>query len=263
MRFLLALLAGLALPLSLRADDAPVFPASGSVVDLVYLGDSITASTSMPEDVRPPQMCTKALQAKFAGVSFFMSAQGHGGHTTGDFLPKEGATTGDFAEAETAAKKLQIDHPGLLVFSMMLGTNDSANSGHTGSPASAETYKANVKKIADALIAEFPGCKIVLQQPIWRSTPPDEGTDKGQAVVDRLNSYFPILAAIPAEYPSGQVALGDTKAYAAFEADPTTLLRDQKNPQGIPFRLHPNPQGSAMLAKFWADGIAAALAPQP
>ena len=99
-------------------------------------------------------------QPGIAHVEF--SNQGHSGYTTVDFLPGAPA----FITAENAAKALQ-GKPGLLLFSIMLGTNDSAITGPNGSPVSPEAYYSNLKSIVDKLLNDFPKCKVVVNLPLW------------------------------------------------------------------------------------------------
>jgi hypothetical protein len=60
------------------------------------------------------------------GSPVFFSTQDHNGHTTEDFLP---ATGTDFPAAERTARTPLALLPGKPMFFVMLGTNDSAQSG--------------------------------------------------------------------------------------------------------------------------------------
>jgi len=94
------------------------------------------------------------------------SNQGHSGHTTLDFLPADGKDAKGVKEAADAFVSPDRE----LVFSLMLGTNDSACKGPNGAPMSPATYQANLETITDRLLAAYPRAKVVLQYPVWYST---------------------------------------------------------------------------------------------
>jgi lysophospholipase L1-like esterase len=255
-------LAILLLGLSLAAARADA-PAAGSVYDVVFIGDSITMGAGVPdrETQSAPYRATQDLQKDLgSGSSVTSSNQGQNGHTTTDFLPGGG----DFSGVETAAKKLEADHPGQLVFSVMLGTNDSANHGPTGAPLPADGYAKNVRAIIDKLLGEFPDAKFVLHHPIWYSPNTHNGADyQGNAAADRLKSYFGAIDAVVADEASshpGHVFLGDTDAYDYFSIHFQTELNGENGTNGT-FYLHPNPTGAQSLGKFWALAIEKILRP--
>jgi lysophospholipase L1-like esterase len=249
----------LAATLMLRAD-AGAPPA----LDLVYIGDSITAGATLSDAATqaPPVICSQAIQAKLKDESVYFSNQGHGGHTTVDFLP---SSARDFPGLELAARKLLSDHPGKLVFSIMLGTNDSAVTGPRGAPVSPENYGKNLTTIMDQLLADFPGSEVFIQQPIWYSPNTHNHSTYEQAGLDRLNSYFPVIQAVVAAEAGvhkGQVHAGDTAAYAYFEANGVKELHAETGVEGT-FYLHPNVIGATSLGNFWANAILAGLAQNP
>src|SRR5260370_15965738 len=108
-------------------------------LNVVYLGDSITQGVQLPNPVTqsPPVVCTAFLQQHLIDFSVYMENMGRNGHTTVDFLPE---TKTDFPQVEEAARRLQAAHDGTLIFSVMLGTNDSASYGTNGSPVSPSQY---------------------------------------------------------------------------------------------------------------------------
>lgn len=128
--------------------------------NIVFIGNSITHGSGLkdPANEAPPNETVKylAMQAGAGNVDF--SNQGYGGRTTVDFLP---ATAKEFIKVEAAAKAF-ADKNAQLVFSMILGTNDSAITGPHGAPVSKEDYETNLHTIIDQLLKDFPGCKIVL-----------------------------------------------------------------------------------------------------
>lgn len=190
-------------------------------------------------------------------MQIYMSNQGHSGHTTVDFLP---ATRNDFAHAEQAARQLERIHPGGLLFSIMLGTNDSANFGPRGAPLSAEAYAGNLKEIVSQLLREFPESLVMVQRPTWYSPNTYNSAEYLRAGLERLQSYFPAIDSMVrgfARSDPNRVFLGDTLAFDDFSANYAGLT-PETGQRGI-FYLHPNMGGASALGDFWAAAIADAL----
>lgn len=234
-----------------------------STVDIVFIGDSITQGAGVPNPATQaaPVVAGQDLQNMMgSNAAVYVSNQGHSGHTTVDFLPGDP----DFTGVENAAKQLQAAHPGELVFSVMLGTNDSANSGPNGAPVTADDYASNLKKIIDKLLADYPDAKIVLNCPIWYSPNTHKGADyEGNSAANRLKSYFSALDSIVATYapaPPNHVFIGDTLAYNYFSIHFQTELNGENGTNGI-FFLHPNAVGAQSLGKFWASALFKILKP--
>jgi lysophospholipase L1-like esterase len=234
-------------------------------IDVVYIGDSITQGNGLsdPEHEAAPARCSQALQALVGGKHgqsawrpVYFSNQGHSGHTTKDYLPGGG----DMAGAEAAAKTLQAAHPGTLVFSIMLGTNDSATSGTNGAAASVATFTANTKAIVDHLLADFPACKVVIHHAIWYSPNTHNFSDYQEVGLSRLTSYFPAIDRLAASYVSRHrhVFVGDTAGFGYFAAHYQTDLQAESGTIGT-FYLHPNAVGAVALGDFWAAAIAKCL----
>jgi lysophospholipase L1-like esterase len=238
-------------------------------LDLVFIGDSITAGAGVRDRTTQaaPVIATQALQKQLGdNTVVYMSNQGKSGFTTVNFLPG-GAT---FSGVEAAAKDLEAAHPGRLVFSIMLGTNDSANSGPKGSPVSADDYAKNLEQIIDKLMADYPGSKFVIHHPIWHSPNAHNGDPvkhsgadyEGDSAADRLKSYFPAIDSVVGNYATShpsQVYLGDTQAYDYFAAHQTEF-KPENGQKGI-FYLHPNATGAQSLGGFWATALAAKINP--
>lgn len=241
--------------LSVAVFSLPAFSQTEPALNVVFIGDSITAGVKITEKAAAE---LKKLKPEYE-VSF--SNQGHSGATTFDFLPP---ATKYFAAIPPEAKKLIEGHPGKLVFPIMLGTNDSANKGPKGSPVAATDYHDNLKKIIDQLLSELPDAKFVLHHPIWYSPNTHNSSDyEGDSAANRLKSYFPVLEALVKEYQAskpGHVFLGDVDAYDYFAAHYKTELKEENGKSGI-FYLHPNEAGALSLAKFWAAAIAKAVSP--
>ena len=235
---------------------------AGPVYDVVFIGDSITMGAGVPDRATQaaPVIAGQELQKLLGGTAaVYISNQGQNGHTTVNFLPGGG----DFAGVEAGAKQLEADHPGQLVFSIMLGTNDCSSNGvTTGSPVSAANYAQNLQQIIDKLLTEFPDSKFVINHSIWFSPNTHNAADyTGSVAADRLKSYFPAVDSLIAGYASSHphhVFLGDTNAYDYFSIHFQAELNGENGTYGT-FFLHPNPTGAQSLGKFWAAAIAKVL----
>ncbi|EHQ24536.1 GDSL-type esterase/lipase family protein [Mucilaginibacter paludis] len=230
-------------------------------LNIVFIGDSITHGARLKDFTiqAPPVFATGYLQKQpgFGNIQF--SNQGVSGYTTVDFLP---ATHKAYAKVIAAANAFYNDKEATLVFSIMLGTNDSAISGPNGAPVSPQNYKANLKTIADSLLARYPECKIIINRPIWYSTNTANGhSTYMQEGLARLQSYFAEIDALIREYKSTHpkhVLRGDKAGFKYFEKNYLTDLGDEKGPHGT-FYLHPNPKGAIALGNMWGKAIARAL----
>ena len=211
------------------------------------------AQLNYPETEAPPVIAAEYLRhQKTIGV-VAISNQGHSGFTTVDFLP---STAKAFNEVEAAAYAF-TDKQALLIFSVKLGTNDSAIQGPNGSPVSPPDYQQNLKTIADTLLKEFPGCIIIFQHPIWYSPNTYNGAKYLQEGLSRLESYIPqidsLVAAYAITYPK-QVFTGDKSAFDYFKEHYLTDLTPEDGHHGT-FYLHPNKKGAVALGNFWGKAI--------
>jgi lysophospholipase L1-like esterase len=239
-------------------DDSAPPPA----LDIVYIGDSITAGAKVsdPATQAPPVPCSKKIESEMNGAKVYFSNQGHSGHTTVDFLP---SSHDDFSKAEDAARKLKQEHPGKLIFSIMLGTNDSAVQGPRGAPVSPDQYQKNMTAIIDQLLNDFPNAQVFIQRPTWYSPNTHNSSTYEQEGLERLNTYFPVIQSIvdaEATVHAGCVHVGDTAAYDYFKSNYKNELVPENGVKGT-FYLHPNVVGSESLGKFWAKAILAGLFP--
>src|SRR3954468_8504869 len=112
-------------------------------LNIVFIGNSITHGVLLtdPTTQAPPAMAAAYLekQSGIGRVSF--SNQGVSGFTSVDFLPSTGTA---FNKVAAAAKGYMADETAVLIFSIILGTNDSAIQGPNGSPVSPENYRKNL-----------------------------------------------------------------------------------------------------------------------
>lgn len=224
-------------------------------VNIVFIGNSITYGSGLanPATEAPPVIAVNYLkkQSNIGNVDF--ANQGHSGFTTVDFLP---STNGVFKEVEQAAHNF-TNKQALLIFSIKLGTNDSAIEGPRGAPVFPEVYYQNLKTIADSLLKEFPGCIIILQHPVWYSPNTYNGAKYLAEGLQRLQSYFPEIDRLVADYATTypkRVFVGDTKAFDYFKKHSTTAFQSESGNAGA-FYLHPNKQGAVSLGIFWGEAI--------
>jgi lysophospholipase L1-like esterase len=224
-------------------------------LDIVFIGNSITygANLENPKQEAPPVIASEILRKKSGINSVQFSNQGRSGYTTVNYLPDSPT----FDEVIQATKQLHTNPDHVLVFSIKLGTNDSAIQGPLGAPVSKEDYRKNMKTIIDELLKQFPTAKIVLQQPIWYSPNTYNGSKYLAEGLARLQSYFPELKSLVKSYSvtnKNKVYLGNQEAFDYFKKNYLTDLVAEKGQQGT-FYLHPNVKGAAKLADFWAESI--------
>lgn len=224
-------------------------------LNIVYIGDSITQGVQLndPGTEAPPAKATAWLRKQKGMGEIEFSNQGFSGFTTVDFLP---STHTVFQKADQAAAAFE-DKQAMLMFSIMLGTNDSAVTGPNGSPVSPEQYHDNLKTIIDSLLKDFPAAKIVIQLPIWYSPNTYNGSKYLQEGLTRLQSYFPQINKLVTEYAASrpkQVSASDKKAFDYFKQHYLTDLIPETGRQGT-FYLHPNKKGTDALGRFWAEAI--------
>jgi lysophospholipase L1-like esterase len=223
-------------------------------LNIVFIGNSITQGVQLANAATeaPPATAAAYLQKQKNLDTVSFSNQGHSGYTTLDFLPG----TGTFSKVEDAANGF-ANKDALLIFSIKLGTNDSAIHGPHGAPVSPEDYQKNLKTIVDKLLADFPKAIIIFQHPLWYSPNTYNGSKYLQEGLSRLQSYVPMIDALVKTYSvtnPKQVFVGDTKAFAYFEKDHLTDLIPENGKQGT-FYLHPNKKGAEALGKFWGMAI--------
>lgn len=224
-------------------------------LDVVFIGNSITygANLENPMQEAPPVIASEFLRKSKGVNSVTFSNQGRSGFTTLNYLP----SSNTFTEVVQATRLLHSNLNHTLIFSIMLGTNDSAMEGTLGAPVSKEDYRKNMNAIIDELLKQFPDSRIVLQQPIWYSPNTYNGAKYLAEGLERLQSYFPELESIVKNYSEThkfQVFMGNQKGFDYFRKNYLTDLVPEEGNQGT-FYLHPNKKGAAKLARFWAESI--------
>ncbi|MDR2705248.1 MAG: GDSL-type esterase/lipase family protein [Planctomycetaceae bacterium] len=227
-------------------------PETDTKLNIVFIGDSITIGGG---EKSPPARCAEYLKQQ-AGISdVVFSNQGVSGLTTVDFLPSKNK---QFPKVVEAANLFKNDPSGKLVFSIMLGTNDSAVTGPNGSPVSPENYRRNLKEIVDRLLTDYPDSKIVLHRPIWYSDTTQNSATyllEGQLRVTVYGLEIQSLVDFYSQTPDKtRVFSGDTQAYYYFKTHHETTMRHETGKQGT-FFLHPNDRGADVLGRFWGAAI--------
>lgn len=226
-------------------------------LNIVFVGNSITQGALLENPVQeaPPMKTAIWLDCQPEVEEVNISNQGVSGKTTVDFLP---ASKTYYPKVKEAMEALQKEHPNARqLFSIMLGTNDSANTRTNGAPVSAPQYYTNMQAIIDDLMASFPQALFVLHYPIWYSPNTYNGAQYLASGLKRLKSYYPVLQELATHYAKkhpGKVFVGDTEAADYFEAHHLTELRPEEGFAGT-FYLHPNKKGAESLATFWGKAI--------
>jgi len=225
-------------------------------LNIVYIGNSITQGVQIEEPKRnaPPVKASVYLHKQEDVGEVKFSNQGVSGSTTVDFLPQNNIL---FPKVKEAADLLKEDTWATLIFSIMLGTNDSAVKGPNGSPVSPEQYKENLKTIINELLIGYPASIVVLHQPLWYSPTTYNSSIYLQEGLDRLQTYFPEIRSLVTEYKDqypDQVFLGDTEGFDFFREHKEEFLILEEGNQGV-FYLHPNKEGAAKLGELWGKAI--------
>lgn len=222
-------------------------------VHVVFIGNSITygATLANPATQAPPIIVGQLLRKQLA-TEVEIKNCGVSGYTTFNFLPGQA----QFNAVVSAAREMRKTS-GPIYFSIMLGTNDSAEQGPLGSPVSTSTYKSNMTKIINRLHEGFRNAKFIVNYPIWYSPNTHNGSVYLQAGLARLKTYHPIIDEIVSEYAKtnpGMVVAGSKEAFSFFEGNTEYFTAEAGN-SGT-FYLHPNAGGARKLAEFWAASIA-------
>ena len=227
---------------------------SQAKLSIVFIGNSITQGKGGDNGFPPPTHAVNYLKAQKGVEDVLYANVGRSGSTTVDWLPETGKY---FTLATTAADSLYLKKDHQLLFSMKLGTNDSAIQGPNGSPVSKENYKKNVQTIVSELLKRYPGSKVIIHHPIWYSTNTYNRSKYLAEGLERLQTYVPELDALIDEYKTtepGRVFKGDTKAFKYFKKHYLKLFKPENGQQGV-FYLHPNVEGVVVLGEFWGKAI--------
>ncbi len=225
-------------------------------LDIVYIGNSITQGAQLikPGEDAPPATASHYLRRQSGVGNVEFLNQGRSGFTTIDYLPSE---NGALKDVINATRQFHTDSSRLLIFTISLGTNDSAEKGPNGSPVDPADYQNNLTLITDKLLSEFPHCKIVFLQPIWYSPNTYNSAKYMSEGLARLQNYFPELQSLVLKYSTiepGKIFLGDLKGFAYFRNNYLTDLIPESGNAGT-FYLHPNKKGANVLGRLWGEAI--------
>lgn len=228
---------------------------------VVFVGNSITQGALLddPQNDAPPAKAAALLSAKLGETVVFRNC-GVSGATTVDFLP---AADRLFAKVITAADELSAEGCTLL-FSISLGTNDSACNGPLGAPVIPAQYYTNLKVITDELLARYPDSRVVVQYPIWYSPTTYNGAMYLKPGLERLQSYHSEIERLTGSYAAshpGRVFAGSPDGFDLFRENYADYFTEEQGRAGV-FYLHPNKEGASRLAGIWCDGLLKALGKQ-
>lgn len=217
---------------------------------IVFIGNSITFGALHEDKSRtaPPVYASHRL-ARMLGSEVEFRNCGRSGATTLDFHP---AKERDFRRVEKAVEELKGGE-GPMIFSIMLGTNDSASKGPTGSPVSNDDYEANLLAMISRLRELAPGALFILHKPIWYSPNTYNGAVYLVDGQKRLEGYFPVIDKIVSE--NSDIYAGDSASYDFFRKHHMKYCFAENGHAGI-FYLHPTEKGARKLARNWARAIA-------
>lgn len=225
---------------------------------IVYIGNSITKGALLkdPTTEAPPVQASRYIEQQTNKKVIFRNC-GVSGMTTLNFLP---ISNQQFPNILKATDELKHDK-GKLIFSISLGTNDSACNTAMGAPVLPESYYTNMKAIIDELLNIYPESTVIIQCPLWYSPNTYNSAMYLHAGLERLKSYYPMIEKLVEHYQSvrpQQVYLGDTQAFDFFKKHHMKYFTPEKGNAGI-FYLHPNKEGAKILGRFWAEAIMKAL----
>lgn len=246
MKRLLCLIAILCITLSAYAQQR-----KAQTCNLIFIGNSITAGAlHADKNKTAPPVIAADYVGKMLSTDVHFRNCGRSGATTLDFHPTQKR---DFKRVEKAIEEIKALSYEPIIFSIMLGTNDSANFGPYGSPVSNEDYKVNIMAMVARIRELCPNAIFVLQRPIWYSPNTHNASQYLVAGQKRMVAYTDILVEIANE--NDDIYLGDCDAFDFFSAKYRKYMFAEDGKAGV-FYLHPNEAGAKKLAHYWARAIA-------
>lgn len=218
--------------------------------NLIFIGNSITegALHANKKKTAPPVFTTNLVGNMLSMDTHFRNC-GRSGATTVDFLPEQKR---DFVRVEKAIEEIKALSYEPIIFSIMLGTNDSANFGPNGSPVSNEDYKKNLMTMVGRIRELCPNAIFVLHRPIWYSPNTHNASQYLVAGQKRMVAYTDVLVEIANE--NEDIYLGDRDAFDFFGKRHRKYMFAEDGKAGV-FYLHPNEAGARKLARYWTQAI--------
>ena len=225
-------------------------PRKARTCNLIFIGNSITegALHANKKKTAPPVVAAN-LVGNMLSMDVHYRNCGRSGATTVDFLPEQKR---DFVRVEKAIEEIKALSYAPILFSIRLGTNDSANFGPNGSPVSNEDYKKNLMTMIGRIRELCPNAIFILQRPIWYSPNTHNAAQYLVAGQKRMVAYTDVLIEIANE--NEDVYLGDRDAFDYFGAKHRKYMFAEDGKAGT-FYLHPNEAGARKLARYWARAI--------
>ena len=218
--------------------------------NIIYIGNSITAGALHADKTKSaPPVYTSDFVGKELSADVNFRNCGRSGATTLDFIPQQQR---DFTRVEKAIGEIKAISDGPIIFSIMLGTNDSANFGPNGSPISNEDYKNNLMTMIGRIRELAPGAMFILHRPIWYSPNTHNASQYLVAGQKRMEGYTDVLIEMAAS--NKDIYLGDCDAFDFFSRKYLKYMFAEDGKAGT-FYLHPNEAGARKLARYWARAI--------
>jgi len=228
------------------AERVPVSSGKTNVLNLVFVGDSITfgAHLASPRTEAPPAQAADWLEKHVPGpVTVEFRNLGVSGARTDELLPGTARWTVIKAACDEFKGK-----PGRLVFSVMIGANDAYGNHDPAGSHSPARFEKDLTALCRALLKACPKAILVVNGPTgfpmavkkgdWRAT---------------LRDYIPVLPVVVAklgkQFPD-RVFLGDARAWKLLSADGPKYYADN---------IHPNAAGAAIVGRLWGEAIRSAL----
>ena len=225
-------------------------PRKARTCNLIFIGNSITegALHANKKKTAPPVVAAN-LVGNMLSMDVHYRNCGRSGATTVDFLPEQKR---DFVRVEKAIEEIKALSYAPILFSIMLGTNDSANFGPNGSPVSNEDYKKNLMTMIGRIRELCPNAIFILQRPIWYSPNTHNAAQYLVAGQKRMVAYTDVLGEIANE--NEDIYLGDCDAFDYFGSKHRKYMFAEDGKAGT-FYLHPHEAGARKLARYWAQAI--------
>jgi len=221
-------------------------------LNIVFIGDSITSGYLMkfPERDAPPVYAAAWLKGQLGVTNVLFRNCGKPAYRTDQFLPDQvNSAWGGVKQAGESYRNV----PGTLIFSVMLGANDSAGNGDTERHSPAR-FKADMKRLVEALRGSFPESVVVIHHPTGYTKAPGTNPEYLARYKQAINSLVGEVAGAH----SGRVFLGDVSAWAFFDANMETHWFKETR-CGVPYYVHPNELGAGVIGGLWGKAILQAV----
>lgn len=224
-------------------------------VNIVFIGNSITYGACLADRSveAPPAVVKRELERRGVG-EVKVANLGECGATTVDWLPQ---TNTLFSRVIAIADEYTKENKP-LIFSILLGTNDSAIEGINGAPLSNKSFGDNLYLIVDTLMKRYPQSSVVVNYPIWYSPNTYNGAKYLKEGQQRLKGYKAVISDVVWARNRAKdrcrVYEGDTSVWELFETNSEEWFVREEGQAGV-FLLHPNRQGAEVLGQRWAESI--------